>query len=175
MQRYGFERGVAWCNPTRLYLSSNMSATVLLYTSSGFVVAADGRGTLRSDSGNTDCETDTLRKFEHGQHYVEVFTRALKRYVGESKRDGVIDSFPEPRNPDPEHKGFIFSMFIVGYFEGRPFWINTDFFHRNQKDIVTRLEMPPLKAGQHRTYGSAIIPTLIEQNDPRFCPTESES
>lgn len=194
--------------------SISMTAIVIVYTPSGFVIAADGRsrwGDEAAASATTqEMESDKTQKIffaeapgcylayaisgvlivnESGSFnllaeanrqakllserrsgtwndYVKAFARNLKRYIGEAKRDGRIESYPE--NKYGAHKSLLASIYFVGYFEGSPRWTNLNLSHRSQAKVIEEYEHPGLTSGENRAYGSVIIPDLAKAGDPRF-------
>jgi hypothetical protein len=147
----------------KIFSASAPGATIA-FAITGFVAAGASYDLIAY--AKAEANKLSSRQFRNGDELRDTFSHSLKRYIGAQKRDGVIE-YRENTLLDAEDRLLIASAFIVGYFQGRAFWLDAHFHHDNQDVSVTK-GGPLLVPGQRAAWGSTIIPDLAIEGDHRF-------
>lgn len=124
------------------------------------------------DEINKAANTLANRRFPDASSYVERLCYALRRAIGEAKREKRILEFPPNEEAPAEYKNSIFRLLLFGYFKREAWMFEVRFLHDEKGRVKSPKESVQLT--QHASAypalsGSAIIEkALYTDHDPRF-------
>lgn len=113
------------------------------------------------------------RKFANGYEFASTLSRNLIRVLQNALEDGRITHVPMRQDLPPEEHGRLFTAYLVGFFQGIPFFrVSTFYFDElSQRFLLPRDQNPNLQ-NFHITYtGSEKIQRMVTGNenmDPRI-------
>jgi hypothetical protein len=138
----------------------------------GFASSEDGTFDMIAEC-KSRIDALPIQGFSNSQDYIHRLCLNIRRAVIKARNDGRISEFPENEGLPVEEKGRKFRLFFMGYLRGEPFWIETAFYHDEDKDrIRIRMTHHQLDHPNLNCIGPKVIAEMMYRNemvpDPRL-------
>ena len=151
---------------------------ILAYSLAGFSSNEDGTFDMAAEAAKQVMALSS-RRFTSSNEYIHRFSLNMKRATMKARRDGRITAFPKTEHLEPAERGRIVRFFLLGYFNGVPFWTELRLYHEQEGDRI-QIKREEFELSQTPLFicvGSELIADMLYGEatvDPRLASYKEE-
>lgn len=161
-------------NPEQRELETDQAQKIFLVDGPMVKMAWALAGFALNDDGTFDTAAETRHRiealpalgFSSAHDYIHRLCLNIRRSVIRARKDGRIQEFPKNEHLVGDEKDRKFRLFFVGYFKGKPFWIEAGFYHDEEKDhIDIRIVHRNVDRANLNCIGPTVIAEMMYRGD----------